>query len=345
MGTNDLIDSAFGKNACLYNDVLQCKKTATLSELRKAYHKRALLFHPDKQTTIGSDKANSTLSFQAVSAVYEILIDKEKRKLYDSTGNYGENDQFNNNSNNSSKDDKRWVDFFRSVFHEVASQKFDRNKYCGSEEERADVLKYYSICKGDLRKVLTCIVLGEEKDFVRWVKDIIEPSIQNGDVKRYDSLIHSSIKNEETNLVNASDGAVNNRCIKKRKRLQKKCVNSEMMGISDGLIDTDDECNDDSGKSIKVELQQQKQELPKSATHSMSKKDKMDFFVAKKRKQKKEKDIELANLINGKQWDTRITKHSRSRRGTFSDNLIASLEQKFSTKGIGLRVRKNVGKK
>ena len=59
-------------------DLLGISKTATNSEIKRAYHKLARSLHPDSNP----DKAAAE-KFKAVSAAYELLSDKEKRKRYD----------------------------------------------------------------------------------------------------------------------------------------------------------------------------------------------------------------------------------------------------------------------
>ncbi|MDY6407518.1 MAG: DnaJ C-terminal domain-containing protein [Pseudomonadota bacterium] len=59
-------------------DLLGVSKTATDSEIKKAYHKLARTLHPD----VNPDK-KAAEKFKAVSAAYELLSDKEKRKQFD----------------------------------------------------------------------------------------------------------------------------------------------------------------------------------------------------------------------------------------------------------------------
>ncbi|KAI6647042.1 DnaJ-like protein subfamily A member 1-like isoform X1 [Oopsacas minuta] len=66
------------KETRLY-DILGCPPQATQSELKKAYRKLALKFHPDKAT--GDEE-----KFKEISFAYEVLSNEEKRSLYDKHG-------------------------------------------------------------------------------------------------------------------------------------------------------------------------------------------------------------------------------------------------------------------
>mmetsp|Transcript_15523 Transcript_15523/g.33669 ORF Transcript_15523/g.33669 Transcript_15523/m.33669 type:complete len:366 (+) Transcript_15523:78-1175(+) len=56
--------------------------TATPDEIKKAYRRLALRWHPDKNP----DDPEATAQFQKISAAYEVLADELKRNRYDSTG-------------------------------------------------------------------------------------------------------------------------------------------------------------------------------------------------------------------------------------------------------------------
>ncbi|XP_065355672.1 dnaJ protein homolog 1 isoform X1 [Calliphora vicina] len=59
-------------------------KTATDEEIKKAYRKLALRYHPDKNKA-----ANAEEKFKEVAEAYEVLSDKSKREIYDKYGEDG----------------------------------------------------------------------------------------------------------------------------------------------------------------------------------------------------------------------------------------------------------------
>jgi molecular chaperone DnaJ len=68
-----------------YYEVLGLEKNATDTEVKKAYRKLAMKFHPDK--TKGDKEAEE--KFKEASEAYEVLSDAEKRSKYDQYGHAG----------------------------------------------------------------------------------------------------------------------------------------------------------------------------------------------------------------------------------------------------------------
>mmetsp|Transcript_3662 Transcript_3662/g.6217 ORF Transcript_3662/g.6217 Transcript_3662/m.6217 type:complete len:237 (+) Transcript_3662:53-763(+) len=64
-------------------DILGVSRDATDSEIRRAYRKQAIKWHPDKNP---ENPQEAELQFKLVAEAYEILSDPEKRQVYDAYG-------------------------------------------------------------------------------------------------------------------------------------------------------------------------------------------------------------------------------------------------------------------
>lgn len=126
-----------------YYSVLGVGKKATAEEIKKAYRKLAVKYHPDK------NQGNKTAEekFKEISEAYEVLGDPEKRKQYDKLGanwrqyqnaGYGEapfgerayRRTYRTNTDSGDFDSSGFSDFFESFFgrghrNPFASEEFD----------------------------------------------------------------------------------------------------------------------------------------------------------------------------------------------------------------------------
>lgn len=75
--------------------VLGISKTASQSEIKSAYRKLAVKYHPDKNP---GDKAAEE-KFKQITAAYDVLSDETKRRQYDSYGSYATSDAYGTQGN------------------------------------------------------------------------------------------------------------------------------------------------------------------------------------------------------------------------------------------------------
>ncbi|KAG0560223.1 hypothetical protein M758_10G159000 [Ceratodon purpureus] len=69
-----------------YYSVLKVPKTASEDDLKKAYRKLAMKWHPDKNP---NNKKEAEAKFKQISEAYEVLSDPQKRLIYDQEGEEG----------------------------------------------------------------------------------------------------------------------------------------------------------------------------------------------------------------------------------------------------------------
>eukprot|EP00960_Hanusia_phi_P029598 748050-Hanusia_phi.AAC.6 len=64
-----------------YYKILGVLPNAKPAEIKKAYHKMSLKFHPDKNKEEGAEE-----KFMLIAEAYEVLSDEERRRAYDNSG-------------------------------------------------------------------------------------------------------------------------------------------------------------------------------------------------------------------------------------------------------------------
>jgi DnaJ-class molecular chaperone len=72
-----------------YYDILGVQPEATEEEIRKAYKKMAIKYHPDKNP---DSRAEAEIKFKDLTEAYEVLSNMSKRETYNSFGKQGIND-------------------------------------------------------------------------------------------------------------------------------------------------------------------------------------------------------------------------------------------------------------
>ena len=73
-----------------YYEVLGLQKGASADEIKKAYRKLALKWHPDKWSQASdAEKKTAEANFKEVAEAYDVLSDDNKRARYDQFGHAG----------------------------------------------------------------------------------------------------------------------------------------------------------------------------------------------------------------------------------------------------------------
>ena len=278
---SETIKNIFGdRKPDLYLELdLKKESKPTPNEIKKAYHKLALKYHPDK-----NNEKSSNEKFQKVSMAYKILSDEESKKMYDE---YGILEGF---------EMKNIEDMFNDLFERVTWEALaeDKLKYQGSNDELNDLKVNYDKYDGDLDLIFGSIphasVLEDEERFI----NILNDEINKGNLK-------SSKKfNKTTTKVSRKS-----RNVKAQKEAEEAEELRKELGLGDDFINDDDNDEDDEddeaiansslAKLIKQRTQKREDELNNVVNSIESK-----YLKPSKSKKSKGKEKEKATSSKNK---------------------------------------------
>lgn len=149
-----------------YYEILGVSKSATVPEIKSAYRKMAMKYHPDR-----NKEPNANEKFKEINQAYEVLSDEKKRQAYDQFGHAAFDQQtgfgggWNQNTSDSSY--RVYSDFsgFSDPF-EIFEQFFGGNSaFSGFSRSSRQEQKARNSHGDDLRYVL-------ELDFIEAVKGV-----------------------------------------------------------------------------------------------------------------------------------------------------------------------------
>jgi molecular chaperone DnaJ len=99
-----------------YYEVLEVQKNASKDDIKTAYRKLALKFHPDRNKSPDAEE-----KFKEISEAYAVLSDNEKRTKYDTYGHVGADDAFRGSEANFEEifKDMGFGGFAKTIFEQM----------------------------------------------------------------------------------------------------------------------------------------------------------------------------------------------------------------------------------
>lgn len=170
------IQRIFGTDS-LY-EVFDVAREADIKDIKKAYYKKSLKFHPDRTST-EEDKENNTQIFQVLGQVHEVLMDKDRRVIYDETGFVEESGNFGSNVSD-------WDAYWRILFEKITPQQIESYKqdYQGSELEALELKRTYLDSHGSMEEILDRTLCSSYQDEERF-REIIQKGIDDGELPAF----------------------------------------------------------------------------------------------------------------------------------------------------------------
>lgn len=144
--------------------------------------------HPDRVED--GKKLEATEKFKVLGRVHTILQDTDKRKIYDETGDVGE-DELNDNGFD-------WMQYWRSMFKPITTQDIEnyKSEYIGSETEKYDIKKAYVNSKGNMDHILEMVAFSDCDSEPR-ITEIVRELVDAGEVEEYDAFFKEPKKKKE----------------------------------------------------------------------------------------------------------------------------------------------------
>lgn len=155
--------------------ILGVNENSSASDIRQAYYKLALKYHPDRApiSATESESDDFTQKFKDIGFAYEILSDPEKRKLFDKNPL-----AFADGNSDLSR--------YTELFSKISVQDIEdfKKHYIGSAEELEDILASYVRNFGDISKISEEVFFGSVYEEDRY-REILKKLIARGVIPDY----------------------------------------------------------------------------------------------------------------------------------------------------------------
>ena len=171
--------SGKSKGTLSFYEILEVNKNVSQKDIRQAYYKLALKYHPDRipSTCEEASKKEIESKFKAIGFAYEILSNAEKREMYD-------------HNPLAFEDGGTAISKFTELFTKITTQDIDdfKKHYIGSAEELEDIMASYMRNFGNIVKITEEVYFGsvyEEDRYLEIIKrqiahDILPDYLSDG---------------------------------------------------------------------------------------------------------------------------------------------------------------------
>eukprot|EP00005_Dracoamoeba_jomungandri_P003767 CAMPEP_0174254716 /NCGR_PEP_ID=MMETSP0439-20130205/4043_1 /TAXON_ID=0 /ORGANISM="Stereomyxa ramosa, Strain Chinc5" /LENGTH=290 /DNA_ID=CAMNT_0015336475 /DNA_START=27 /DNA_END=899 /DNA_ORIENTATION=- len=202
-----------------FYDILNLEASASSVEIKRAYYKLALQYHPDR--SISDDKELATRNFQDLTKIYETLSDPKKKELYDTEGIIDEEGLTEN---------RDWEEYWRALYRKVTTEDIMDfgKKYKGSEMEIEDLLEAYKQTEGDMDKIIERVPLSENKDITRFIK-ILDKKIDEEELEEFEA--YTKFKEDKKKPTKKAKRAKRKRKTKAEKEAEEAAELAKTLGI------------------------------------------------------------------------------------------------------------------
>ena len=215
MDTEDPITTFFPgeEDADLYT-VLSLGRDVKAEDIKKAYRRLALVYHPDKHASAAQDaRDDASRKFQQIGFAYAVLSDEKRRLRYDRTGRTDDGGvDFGPGESGS------WETYFEELFDQITKGKLDELKreyqstsqlplytfsaglmqQSDSTEELEDLKCAYNDAEGSLDEIMDHMPHSTIEDEPRFVR-LITNLIKSGDLTSTPTW-QKSVKDETARL-------------------------------------------------------------------------------------------------------------------------------------------------
>ncbi|CAG9769286.1 unnamed protein product [Ceutorhynchus assimilis] len=164
-----------------FYEVLGLSKDASAKAIKKAYHKLSLLVHPDRVDQ--HHKEVATEKFKVLGRIHSVLQDKDKRKIYDDSGDFDEEGDVAFN----------WKEYWLSMFKPISLSDIKKHEqeYIGSETEKRDIKRAYEGSKGKMDDILEMVPFSNCESEPRII-EIVREMVDNGEVEEYERFFNEN---------------------------------------------------------------------------------------------------------------------------------------------------------